>query len=372
MSRSIFGTRVHQFLGALTAGSRRKERRPELRRSPQLESLEGRALMATINASATISSVADGPNFNYTLTLNNSSTSNSGIGTFWYSWVPGEDFMASSPISVAPPAGWTDNITNEGPADGFAIQFLANSSAAAVQPGSSLTFSFVSTDSPASVNGNSVDYPGMPVDTATVYPGAPFSDAGHEFVVTPVSAPAPTPTPTSPPLVTVTNVQIVENRKNQVTEVIVDYSGAVNASEADNVATYRLATAGKKGSFTAKNAMVIKLKSAKYNGTTDAVTLTPKKAFSLMKTVQLEVKGESLADSAGSLLDGANDGQAGSNYVTILRPIVLAPPVPTPVPKPTPAPVRTPVPVPVPVPMPTPMPTPTPMPPPPVSAPPGY
>jgi hypothetical protein len=225
----------------------------------------------------------------------------------------------------------------------------------------------VSADSPASINGNSVDYPGTPVDTATVYPGAPFSDAGHEFVVTPVSAPAPAPTPTPPPLVTVTDVQIVRNRKNQMTEVIVDYSGAVNASEADKVATYRLATAGKKGSFTAKNATVIKLKSAKYNGTSDAVTLTPKKAFALTKAVQLEVKGESLQDSAGSLLDGANDGQAGSNYVTILRPIVLAPPVPSPVPKPTPTPVRTPVPVPVP----TPTPTPTPMPPP-IFVPPGY
>ena len=100
--------------------------------------------MATINASATISSVPDGPDFNYTLTLNNASTSNSGIGTFWYAWVPGEDFMATSPISVTPPAGWTNNITNAGPTDGYAIQFLASSTASAVQPGSSLTFSFVS------------------------------------------------------------------------------------------------------------------------------------------------------------------------------------------------------------------------------------
>ena len=155
-----------------------------------------------------------------------------------------------------------------------------------------------------------------------------------------------------------TDIQIVENRKHMVTEVIVDYSGAVNASEADSVATYRLATAGKKGSFTAKNATVLKLKSAKYDGASDAVTLTPKKAFALTKAVQLKVKGESLADSADSLLNGADDGQAGSNYVTILRPIVLAAPAPTPVPKPTPTPVRTPVPVATPTPTPTPMPPP--------------
>ncbi len=146
MSRSLFHSRLHQVFGAFTAGSRAKERRPKSRRSLQLDFLEGRALMATINASATISSVADGPDFKYTLTLNNAITSNSGIGTFWYAWVPGEDFLATSPISVTPPTGWTDNITHGVSTDGYAIQFLASSPAYDVQPGSSLTFSFVSAD----------------------------------------------------------------------------------------------------------------------------------------------------------------------------------------------------------------------------------
>ena len=38
-----------------------------------------------------------------------------------------------------------------------------------------------------------------------------------------------------------------------VTEVDVIYSGPVNLSEADNIATYRLATPGKKNSYTAKS-----------------------------------------------------------------------------------------------------------------------
>ena len=137
-----------------------------------------------------------GPDFNYTINLTNASSSNAGIGTFWYAWVPGEDFLATSPISVSPPAGWTDNITNMGAGDGFAIQFLANSAADDVQPGSSLNFSFTSADSPASVNGNSAFYPGTPTSTSIVYPQGPFSDAGHQFVVTPAPTPTPTPTPT--------------------------------------------------------------------------------------------------------------------------------------------------------------------------------
>ena len=149
--------------------------------------------MATINASGVISATAAGSITNYTIKLSNASSSNSGIGTFWYAWVPGKDFLATSPVSVSPPVGWTDNITNMGAGDGFAIQFLANSPAYDVQPGSSLNFSFTSADSPTSVNGNSVFYPGTPTNTATVYPQGPFSDAGHQFVVTP--APTPTPTP---------------------------------------------------------------------------------------------------------------------------------------------------------------------------------
>jgi hypothetical protein len=325
MSRPTFGTWLHHVVGALASGSHSKERRPRVRRSPQLESLEGRALMATINASATISSVAVGNNFDYTVQLANSRTSNSGIGTFWYSWVPaGEDFLATSPISVTPPAGWTDTITHLGPSDGYAIQFVASTSAFDVQPGSSLNFSFVSTDSPASINGNSVDYPSTPVDTAVVYPGAPFSDAGHQFVVTPATTPTPTPSPApgSAPPVTVVSVQDVKNKKHLVTEIVVDFSGPVNAAQADSVATYRLATANGKGSFTAKNSPVLKLRSAVFNPANDTVTLTPKKAFALTKAVELTIDGTApsgLQDSSGQLIDGDDNGQAGSNAVALIR-----------------------------------------------------
>jgi hypothetical protein len=90
----------------------------------------------------------------------------------------------------------------------------------------------------------------------------------------------------------------------------------VNAGEADSPATYRLATAGKKGSFNAKNAQVIKLKSAVYNPATDAVTLTPKKAFALTKPVQLVVDGvppSGLQDSYGRFID------AGKSATALLR-----------------------------------------------------
>src|SRR5258708_3991709 len=66
----------------------------------------------SILANAQISGqAAGGGGYNYTITLNNTAASTSPIGTFWYSWIPGEDFLPSSPTSVQPPTGLTHIIT---------------------------------------------------------------------------------------------------------------------------------------------------------------------------------------------------------------------------------------------------------------------
>jgi hypothetical protein len=146
-----------------------------------------------------------------------------------------------------------------------------------------------------------------------VYPQGPFSDAGHEFVVTAA--------PTTPALVTLSTVQAAKNKRHQVTQITLQFSGAVNATEADSVAIYRLVMAGKKGSFTAKNARLIRLHSAVYDPSTNTVTLTVRKAFARSKAVQLTINGMpgiGLQDSVGRLIDGNHDGQAGGNAVAVL------------------------------------------------------
>lgn len=125
----------------------------------------------------------------------------------------------------------------------------------------------------------------------------------------------------SPPLVTMSGVVDRTNKKHQVTEILVTFSGAVNAAEADSISTYRLATPGKKGSYTSKNAGIIKLKSAVYNGSSDTVALTPKAPFTLTKPVQLLVYGtgpSGLQDAEGRLIDGDDNGSPGSNAVAII------------------------------------------------------
>jgi hypothetical protein len=100
--------------------------------------------------------------------------------------------MDSSPTSIVAPTGWTDSITGGGTGDGYAIRFLASSSAYYVQPGGTLPgFSYVSTDTPAMELGNSNFYPTTPVLTSVAYDAGAFSDAGTTFVATPTAVPEP-------------------------------------------------------------------------------------------------------------------------------------------------------------------------------------
>ena len=153
----------------------------------------GFAMFSTVHAAdsatATISDTSlGGGEFDYSITLKDTGAGN--LGTFWYSWVPGKDFMPVSPTNIVAPTGWTDTVTNGGASDGYAIQFV--SSSAPLTAGATDTFTFESTATPAQIAGNSPFYPTTPVDTAFVYSGGPFSDAGLDFQV--ASAPEPSST----------------------------------------------------------------------------------------------------------------------------------------------------------------------------------
>jgi trimeric autotransporter adhesin len=130
-----------------------------------------------------------------------------------------------------------------------------------------------------------------------------------------------TVTPAPPALVSVVSIHDTLNKRHQVTGITVAFSGALNAPLAQSLSNYRLATPGKKGSFDAKNAKLIKLKSAVYNAALDQVVLTPKKPVALSKPIQLRVNGQSpagLQDTEGRLIDGNHDGQPGGNAVAVV------------------------------------------------------
>ena len=141
-------------------------------------------------ASATLSSTEISPtSWQYSLTLNDTGTTD--IGTLWFAWVPGENFMSSAPTNTTSPSSWTARTTHGGSTDGYAIQWVAGSGAA-LTPGQSVTgFTFDSSMSPQQMAGNSPLYPNTPVLTSFVYGGGPFSDAGVQFVVQTTPVPEP-------------------------------------------------------------------------------------------------------------------------------------------------------------------------------------
>ncbi len=189
---------------------------PEKSRATLVEVLERRTLFSNITpsvaypvtpvaassipetqtASATIvATQLNSTTYQYAVTLTDSAaapaTTVNQVGTFWFAWVPGADYLDTKPLSVTAPTGWTDQIIHAGPSDGFSIQWVASSNA--IQAGKSLGgFSFTSADTPAQVFGASKFYPSANVNTAFVYAGAPETDAGFEL------SPASSVTPVTP------------------------------------------------------------------------------------------------------------------------------------------------------------------------------
>jgi hypothetical protein len=148
-------------------------------------------LHASVIGSATVTESQTGPStFHYDLVLDNTGTTT--IGTFWFAWVPGANFMSVAPTNLSSPALWNATVTHGAPTDGFAIQWVTISTGADLAAGQLLSgFSFNSTATPAQMAGFAINHPTIPVETTFVYSGAPFSDAGFQFVASNAAVPEP-------------------------------------------------------------------------------------------------------------------------------------------------------------------------------------
>ena len=148
------------------------------------------ALRAALFANGQISSVPNGGSYDYTITLNNPAGPNSSIQTFWFSWVPGADFLPSMPFNIQAPAGWVGYVMG-GPyydpyygyyyPDGYSIEFYTTTTP--LLPGSSKQFKFTSPDSPTVLAGTSPLFPPNLIRTSYVYDSPYGSGTGVQFVV---------------------------------------------------------------------------------------------------------------------------------------------------------------------------------------------
>ncbi len=121
-------------------------------------------------------------------------------------------------------------------------------------------------------------------------------------------------------LVTVLNVSIqteTVKKHKKVTVIVLQFSGALNASDAQNQLLYSLAPETTK-KHVIKLGKAVAPATAVYNASTNTVTLTPKKALVLNPPEQLKINSSGLLDALGRALDGNNDGQAGGNFVATL------------------------------------------------------
>ena len=116
-------------------------------------------------------------------------------------------------------------------------------------------------------------------------------------VVTPVDGPH------------VTNVQRFGFHA-QPTTLVLKFNEALDPTRAQNVANYQIV---------GPNGVPVAITSAVYDATADTVTLSPKTRLDLHKIYTLTVNGtgaQGVSDQSGNLLDGANNGRPGSNFVT--------------------------------------------------------
>jgi len=108
------------------------------------------------SATATISSVQSGPNWDYTITLDNTSGTYS-LNSFWYGWIQFQNDLPSDPSSANNTLGWNNDL------DGNSIMFV-NSTGTPLAPGETATFTFVDSSTPAQItagiSGESVAYAG--------------------------------------------------------------------------------------------------------------------------------------------------------------------------------------------------------------------
>jgi hypothetical protein len=144
------------------------------------------AAHATLMALAIVFASQTSAPFNYTITLHNTGTTN--IGTFWFGWVPGADFLPTTPTNILMPTGWSASLSGGGADDGHSIEFVDNGSL--LTAGSSLPgFGFTSNDSPTQLAGKSPFFSTMQATTSVVYSGGLFSDSGFQFTASVVPEP---------------------------------------------------------------------------------------------------------------------------------------------------------------------------------------
>jgi hypothetical protein len=128
----------------------------------------------------------------------------------------------------------------------------------------------------------------------------------------------------NPPFVVVTSpgfgtIKLGAGKKaKRTTGIVVPFNGALNPTQANNLAAFHLLSGKvKKGHTTyTKN---VPLKSAIYNALAHTISLVPKSKLNTSQPEQLTITSSLLTDWLGRPIDGNHDGQPGGDFVATLK-----------------------------------------------------
>jgi hypothetical protein len=126
------------------------------------------------------------------------------------------------------------------------------------------------------------------------------------------------PMPVTVSSVRIATVKVGTGKKaKKVTGIVLQFSDALNITQAQGLAAFHLLSGKVKKSQTTYGKPV-PLSSAIYNASAHTVTLIPKSKLNLAQPMQLRITASLLADSLGRPIDGNHDGQPGGDYVANL------------------------------------------------------
>ncbi|MBL8991538.1 MAG: hypothetical protein JNJ48_08170 [Phycisphaerae bacterium] len=145
------------------------------------------ATAALVGSASLTANPLGGGQFGYTATVSNTGTTT--IGTFWFAWIPGQNYLPVLPTNITSPAGWTATIV--GGSGAASIRWAASSAASFINPGASLGgFGFNAFITPQAMDGFAQNFPTQRMATSFFYSAGPFSDSGFQFIASVVPSPA--------------------------------------------------------------------------------------------------------------------------------------------------------------------------------------
>jgi predicted outer membrane repeat protein len=121
----------------------------------------------------------------------------------------------------------------------------------------------------------------------------------------------------APAMVEKVSIQKIKLSKHKsVQGIVLQFSEALDAADAQNINAYTLVTVPKNKKHKSKP---VRLSAASYNSSAFTVTLFTRRTLALNTPIDLTVKAASLLDALDRELDGNDSGQPGSNFTAVLR-----------------------------------------------------